>query len=217
MNPHYGERNATRDNMERKRAQQRGLLPYWDPFAAEHGIREDDAYHLHGWIVSRRHLFNYVQRTLREGAPVRFADGLYLTEAELQRIVHDPAYREITTMHSGTHAVVVDRDEYIDDMGEFLSHHQNNDAAVDADDANWRQGMLNEMKATGMTVDTGKKARSYLQNKIAINTREMKAGTLKGGAGKHPKVKSRAQMLAISYSEANKHGHGGGRKSKSKK
>lgn len=213
MNPHYGERNATRNEAERKRAEQRGLLPYWDPFAAEHGIREDDAYHLHGWIVSRRHLFKYVSTLLRQGAPVRFADGLYLTEKEVQKIVTDPAYYEITNMRSGTRAAAVDKDDYIDDMGEFLSHHQNDDAEIDDADAEWRQGVLNEMKADGMVVETGKKARTYLQKKIAINTREMKAGKLKGGAGKHPKVKSRAQMLAISYSEASKHGH----KGKSKK
>ena len=31
---------------------------------------------------------------------------------------------------------------------------------------------------------------------------EFKEGTLKGGAGKHPKVKSRKQALAIAMSEA---------------
>jgi len=227
MNPYYGQRNATQNEAERDRVDERGVPLYWDPFSAQHGIHEDDAYHLHGRIVSRRHLFNYVHRLLGQGASVRFADGLYLYEKELKKIVYDPAYYEITTkstIQTGTHAGAVvddddDDDEYINNMGEFLSHHQNDDAEVDNADAEWRQDVVNEMKATGMVVDTGKKARTYLQKKIAVNTREMKAGTLKGGAGNHPKVKSRAQMLAISYSEAGKHGHGGdhGHKAKSKK
>jgi len=38
--------------------------------------------------------------------------------------------------------------------------------------------------------------------KVAKVMREFKHGTLKGGAGKHPKVKSRKQAIAIALSEA---------------
>jgi hypothetical protein len=38
--------------------------------------------------------------------------------------------------------------------------------------------------------------------KIRKVLHEFKEGTLKGGAGKHPKVKSRAQAIAIAMHEA---------------
>jgi hypothetical protein len=56
--------------------------------------------------------------------------------------------------------------------------------------------------------------------------RRRKRGTLKGGAGRHPKVKSRKQAIAIGLSEARKKGakvprkktgRKGGRKSSGKK
>lgn len=48
----------------------------------------------------------------------------------------------------------------------------------------------------------GKKA----QSKVGKAMREFKRGTLKGGKGKHPKVKSRKQAIAIGLSEARKAG-----------
>jgi hypothetical protein len=44
------------------------------------------------------------------------------------------------------------------------------------------------------------------QRKVARVMREYKRGTLKGGAGRHPKVKSRAQAIAIGLSEARRAG-----------
>lgn len=40
------------------------------------------------------------------------------------------------------------------------------------------------------------------KNKVQKVMSEFKAGTLKSGAGKHPKVKSRKQAIAIALSEA---------------
>jgi hypothetical protein len=42
--------------------------------------------------------------------------------------------------------------------------------------------------------------------KVAKVMREFKEGTLKGGEGNHPKVKSRKQAIAIGLSEARKEG-----------
>jgi hypothetical protein len=42
--------------------------------------------------------------------------------------------------------------------------------------------------------------------KIKTVMREYKRGTLKGGKGRHPKVKSRKQAVAIALSEARKSG-----------
>lgn len=42
--------------------------------------------------------------------------------------------------------------------------------------------------------------------KVAEVMREYKRGELKGGAGKHPKVKSRKQAIAIGLTEARKEG-----------
>jgi hypothetical protein len=54
-----------------------------------------------------------------------------------------------------------------------------------------------------------KKKRAYgpkAQSKVAKVMHEYKRGELKGGAGKHPKVKSRKQAIAIGLSEARKAG-----------
>jgi hypothetical protein len=40
------------------------------------------------------------------------------------------------------------------------------------------------------------------QEKVRTVMHEFKAGTLKSGAGKHPKVKSRKQAIAIAMSES---------------
>jgi hypothetical protein len=42
--------------------------------------------------------------------------------------------------------------------------------------------------------------------KVAEVMHEFKRGTLKGGKGKHPRVKSRSQAIAIGLSEARKAG-----------
>lgn len=44
-------------------------------------------------------------------------------------------------------------------------------------------------------------ARTRLQSKIAHNIREMNAGELRGGKGKHPMVRSRRQAIAIAYAQ----------------
>jgi hypothetical protein len=52
-------------------------------------------------------------------------------------------------------------------------------------------------------------ARKYskkAQSKVKKVMHEYKHGTLKGGKGKHPKVKSRKQAIAIGLSEARKAG-----------
>ena len=54
-----------------------------------------------------------------------------------------------------------------------------------------------------------KKRRRYskkAQKKVAKVMREYKRGTLKGGKGRHPKVKSRKQAIAIGLSEARRAG-----------
>jgi hypothetical protein len=51
-----------------------------------------------------------------------------------------------------------------------------------------------------------KKYSKKAQSKVAKVMREFKEGKLKGGAGKHPKVKSRKQAIAIGLSEARKAG-----------
>lgn len=63
--------------------------------------------------------------------------------------------------------------------------------------------------------------------RVASAMRRRKRGTLKGGAGRHPKVKSRKQAIAIGLSEARKKGakvprkrtgrKGGGRKTGGRK
>lgn len=49
-----------------------------------------------------------------------------------------------------------------------------------------------------------RKRESRSQAKIHKVMGEFKRGELKGGAGKHPKVKSRKQAIAIAMSEAGK-------------
>ena len=54
-----------------------------------------------------------------------------------------------------------------------------------------------------------KKKRKYskkAQSKVGKVMREFKQGKLKGGKGKHPKVTSRKQAIAIGLSEARKAG-----------
>jgi hypothetical protein len=54
-----------------------------------------------------------------------------------------------------------------------------------------------------------KKKRKYgkkAQSKMGKVMREFKKGKLKGGKGKHPKVTSRKQAIAIGLSEARKSG-----------
>jgi hypothetical protein len=60
-----------------------------------------------------------------------------------------------------------------------------------------------------MAVTKGRHARKYskgAERKIGKVMREWKRGTLKGGKGKHPRVKSRKQAVAIGISEARKAG-----------
>ncbi|HEV7449499.1 MAG TPA: DUF6496 domain-containing protein [Candidatus Paceibacterota bacterium] len=59
----------------------------------------------------------------------------------------------------------------------------------------------------------GKKA----QSKVKKVMHEYKRGKLKGGKGKHPKVKSRKQAIAIGLSEARKAGAKVPKKKKAKK
>jgi hypothetical protein len=59
----------------------------------------------------------------------------------------------------------------------------------------------------------GKKA----QSKVKKVMHEFKQGRLKSGKGKHPKVKSRKQAIAIGLSEARKAGAKVPKKSKKKK
>lgn len=47
-----------------------------------------------------------------------------------------------------------------------------------------------------------KVAKAAVSRKIKINTNEMNAGALHSGSKKGPLVKSRAQAIAISYSQA---------------
>jgi hypothetical protein len=56
----------------------------------------------------------------------------------------------------------------------------------------------------------GKGFQAAVSRKIEINTREMHAGTLYSGPGKHHRVTDPDQMKAISYSEARKARGGGG-------
>jgi hypothetical protein len=54
-----------------------------------------------------------------------------------------------------------------------------------------------------------KQKRAYgpkASRKVAEVMHEFKEGKLKGGAGRHPKVKSRKQAIAIGLSEARKEG-----------
>ena len=48
------------------------------------------------------------------------------------------------------------------------------------------------------------KFKSAFKRKIKIDARLFKQGRLKGGAGNHPMVKSRQQMIAIAASQARK-------------
>lgn len=50
------------------------------------------------------------------------------------------------------------------------------------------------------------KSKTILKNKMKKVMHEFKRGTLKGGKGKHPKVTSRKQAIAIGLSEARKRG-----------
>jgi len=52
----------------------------------------------------------------------------------------------------------------------------------------------------------GRKYGKGAQRKIRAVMREYKAGKLKGGKGRHPKVKSRKQAIAIGLSEARRAG-----------
>jgi hypothetical protein len=51
-----------------------------------------------------------------------------------------------------------------------------------------------------------KKYSKKAESKVGKVMREFKQGKLKGGAGRHPKVKSRKQAIAIGLSEARKAG-----------
>jgi uncharacterized protein DUF6496 len=52
----------------------------------------------------------------------------------------------------------------------------------------------------------GRKYSKKAQDKVHTVMREFKHGKLKGGKGRHPKVKSRKQAIAIGLSEARKAG-----------
>jgi hypothetical protein len=52
----------------------------------------------------------------------------------------------------------------------------------------------------------GKKYGSAAQKSVKSAVHRAKAGTLKSGKGRHPKVKSRKQAIAIGLSEARKKG-----------
>jgi hypothetical protein len=53
---------------------------------------------------------------------------------------------------------------------------------------------------------TKKKYSPLAGKKVKRALHEMKRGTLKGGKGRHPKVKSRKQAIAIGLSEARREG-----------
>lgn len=53
---------------------------------------------------------------------------------------------------------------------------------------------------------SGRKYGKKSQKKVSRAMHKYKHGTLKGGAGKHPKAKSRQQAIAIGLSEARKEG-----------
>ncbi len=218
MNPYHGAKNLARNDELRRKIEHSGYLPYFDPFSLSYGVHPNDAIRIHDWIVSKRHLYRYVYNTLASvprGSSVRFADGLWLSRKELQQIVDDPEFEPAalagamptmkTTRTTGVHPAYHEIDDSIENLDEFLETHHDDTENQGEDFYEWRDRV----------VATGKKAQSYLQTKIAHNMREMKAGTLKGGAGNHPHVTSRKQAIAISYAEARKHGghyarkHGG--------
>lgn len=61
----------------------------------------------------------------------------------------------------------------------------------------------------GVEKKKASKTRAYSPKageKVAEVMREFKRGELKGGAGRHPKVKNRKQAIAIGLSEARKEG-----------
>lgn len=63
----------------------------------------------------------------------------------------------------------------------------------------------------------GRKYGKAASKRVASAMRRRKKGTLKGGAGRHPKVKSREQAIAIGLSEARAKGAKVPRKRSAKK
>jgi hypothetical protein len=53
---------------------------------------------------------------------------------------------------------------------------------------------------------SGRKYGAGAKKAVSSAMRRKKSGTLKGGKGRHPKVKSRKQAIAIGLSEARKKG-----------
>jgi len=175
--------NALTDRSEIREARSAGLLAYLDPFKREVGIHPLDIMFLRGYAVSRKNFFEYIAEQFEANdrnifIPIRLFDGSVIQDAELYAVLSDAEFQEETRFR-------------------FHDYPPGLFGATET--------VLATAKHGGGKKKKGGSHPSYLQEKIAKNMHEWKAGTLKGGAGHHPMVHSQKQALAIAYSQARKH------------
>ena len=198
-----GEKNLLVESEDIAAAKARGGFYYLDPITLEFGISPMDYTFYNGYMVSESALFNYIADQFAEhnediAIPIVMFDGSLLRGNNLFKVLGSEEFLESTNYRFPIFAAG--------------KKYQRRDV-VPYTSARPQKRMPSETTLAGARARANKKNQksSYLQSKIAHNMHEMKAGTLKGGAGHHPMVHSRDQALAISYAQARKHAGGGKR------
>lgn len=186
-----GEENLLIEEEDIAAAKARGGFYFLDPITLEFGISPTDYTFYNGYMVSESALFDYIADQFEANGedialPIVMFDGSLLRGNNLYKVLSSDEFLESTDYRFPIFAAGKKRQR-------------------DAYGAPPPKKMPSESVLASAKARASKK-NSYLQSKIAHNMHELKAGTLKGGAGHHPMVHSRQQALAISYAQARKHG-----------
>ena len=181
-------------------ARSHGMFAYLEPFTLKIGVVPTEAMFLHGYVVSRPAYYEYVANAFAANdedifEPIPLFDGTHLKGKELYALLSDPEFQEATNFRFHIYAPIT---QFAKERGLLLKV-----PTLQMQTSSSAKARNKHHSSSG----GGHKKNSYLQEKIAKNMHEWKAGTLKGGAGNHPMVHSQKQALAIAYAQSRKHSH----------